>query len=218
MSSLHAENSGDVKSTYPVKTEHTIIKRCNGMASAPTLFCDVWETVLQPKGSRLLATIFNLLAAFALTRAAGGVLTMSTVERVIAAANGWLATPYRHQASTKGVGCDCLGLIRGVWREIYGKEPEQPEPYARDWAERGVGDRLRAAAERHFGLPIERADARPGDVLLFRWRADMPAKHLGILIQENRFIHAYEQAGVISSALVPSWARRVAFIYRFPEI
>ena len=28
----------------------------------------------------------------------------------------WIGTPYRHQASLKGVGCDCLGLVRGVWR------------------------------------------------------------------------------------------------------
>jgi NlpC/P60 family putative phage cell wall peptidase len=47
-----------------------------------------------------------------------------TGERVLALAGGWIGTPYRHQASLKGVGCDCLGLIRGIWRGVYGHEPE----------------------------------------------------------------------------------------------
>lgn len=35
-------------------------------------------------------------------------------NEIVAAARQWLGTPYRHQASVRGVGCDCLGLIRGV--------------------------------------------------------------------------------------------------------
>ena len=42
---------------------------------------------------------------------------------IVGAARGWIGTPYRHQASLKGVGCDCLGLLRGVWRELKGEEP-----------------------------------------------------------------------------------------------
>ena len=43
--------------------------------------------------------------------------------RIVATARSWLGTPYHHQASLRGVGCDCLGLVRGVWRELYGDEP-----------------------------------------------------------------------------------------------
>jgi NlpC/P60 family putative phage cell wall peptidase len=137
--------------------------------------------------------------------------------RVLETARGWIGTPYRHQGHTKGVGCDCLGLVRGVWREIYGEEPDLPGPYASDWAERGQGDRLADAARRHFGAEIALEDRRPGDVILFRWRADCAAKHAGILSAPDRFIHAYEQAAVLESALVPGWARRIAFVFRFPE-
>ena len=35
-------------------------------------------------------------------------------KAILAAAYDWLDTPYQHQASVKGGGCDCLGLIRGV--------------------------------------------------------------------------------------------------------
>lgn len=138
-------------------------------------------------------------------------------ERVLAVADSWIGTPYRHQACLKGVGCDCLGLVRGIWRELYGDEPELPPPYARDWAERGGEDRLMAAAERHFQPVASMAQALPGDMLLFRWRPEFAAKHVGILADADHFIHAYEAASVLRSALVPSWRRRIAGVFRFPE-
>ena len=55
--------------------------------------------------------------------------------RAIAVAQAWIGTPYRHQAAVRGAGCDCLGLLRGVWRELYGREPEVPPPYSPDWDE-----------------------------------------------------------------------------------
>src|SRR3989338_4143365 len=55
--------------------------------------------------------------------------TPLTRQAIVAAARSWIGTPYRHQASLKGAGCDCLGLVRGVWRELYGDEPEAPPPY-----------------------------------------------------------------------------------------
>lgn len=138
-------------------------------------------------------------------------------EAVVAAARGWIGTPYRHQGSLRDVGCDCLGLVRGVWRDLYGAEPELPPPYDPDWAERGGEERLVAAARRHFGAMLTPAEMRPGDLLLFRWRPEMPAKHAGILTTSDRFVHAYEQAAVIESALVPGWRRRIGAVFRFPE-
>ena len=54
---------------------------------------------------------------------------------VVTAARGWIGTPYVHQASVRGAGCDCLGLLRGVWRELIGPEPEVVPPYTMDWSE-----------------------------------------------------------------------------------
>ncbi|MBB3947174.1 NlpC/P60 family putative phage cell wall peptidase [Rhizobium skierniewicense] len=138
-------------------------------------------------------------------------------ERVLVMADSWIGTPYRHQACLKGVGCDCLGLVRGLWRELYADEPELPPPYARDWAERGGEDRLMAAASRHFHPVASMENALPGDMLLFRWRPDFAAKHVGILADADHFIHAYEGACVLRSALVPSWRKRIAGIFRFPQ-
>lgn len=138
-------------------------------------------------------------------------------DRVVALTERWIGTPYRHQGATKGVGCDCIGLIRGIWRELYGREPEAVPAYAPDWAERAGEERLMDAATRLFGPALPVAEMMPGDLLLFRWRAECAAKHVGILAGPAHFIHAYEQAAVVCSALMPSWRRRIAAVHRFPE-
>ncbi|MBN9046178.1 MAG: peptidase P60 [Rhizobiales bacterium] len=142
-------------------------------------------------------------------------------ERVLAEAGRWIGTPYRHGASRQGVGCDCLGLVRGIWRALYGCEPENPGPYAPDWDETAAGDRLLAAASRHMARRDDDGGPLPGDLIVFRWRPDVAAKHLGIMAcgedGGGRFIHAYEGHGVLSSALVPQWRRRIAGIFIFPE-
>jgi NlpC/P60 family putative phage cell wall peptidase len=78
--------------------------------------------------------------------------------RIVAAARIWLGTPYHHQASLRGVGCDCLGLVRGIWRDLYGSEPESTPPYSPYWAQQGAGETLALAAERHLH-PIATASA-----------------------------------------------------------
>ena len=141
---------------------------------------------------------------------AGGV-----AAEVIAEARDWIGTPYRHQGRRKGVGCDCLGLLIGVSRAIYGQEPESPGPYAADWAEAGGDDLFLAAARRHC-LERTASVAMPGDLILFRWRPHLPAKHAGILVAPDRFIHAYQGHAVMESALVPQWRRRIAAAFAFP--
>jgi NlpC/P60 family putative phage cell wall peptidase len=77
-------------------------------------------------------------------------MTGTIADAVVAEALTWLGTPYRHQGSRKGVGCDCLGLVLGVWRAIHGASPELPGPYAPDWAEAGGEERLLAGMRRNF--------------------------------------------------------------------
>jgi NlpC/P60 family putative phage cell wall peptidase len=137
-------------------------------------------------------------------------------EAVVKEALSWLGTPYRHQGSRKGVGCDCLGLVMGVWRTIHGKLPELPGPYASDWAEAGGEESLLAAMRRHF-REKQREDRLAGDVLLFRWRPHLPAKHAGILVAPNVFVHAYQGSTVSLSELVPQWRRRIAGVFAFPD-
>ena len=136
---------------------------------------------------------------------------------IVAAARGWIGTPYVHQASVPGAGTDCLGLLRGVWREVIGGEPEPVPAYTADWGEGGGREVLMAAAVRWLRPS---AEARPGDVLLFRMRDGSIAKHLGIqsvIGAGAAFVHAYTGHGVIESALSDPWVRRIAARFAFPE-
>lgn len=134
--------------------------------------------------------------------------------RVVEEAREWLATPYLHQASTKGAGCDCLGLLRGVWRTVYDFEPKVPV-YSPDWDEVAQEDVLWQAA-RHYLVEKRLADLDAGDVILFRMRRGAVAKHLGICSGSDRFIHSYSGHGVVESRLSVPWARRIVSVFRFP--
>ena len=142
---------------------------------------------------------------------------MSERDAIVSAARGWLGTPYRHGASVKGVGSDCLGLIRGVWRETIGEEPERPKPYTPDWAEALGEERLIAACRRHM-QEIALSEAREGDVLLFRMGLGCPAKHAAILSGPGQIIHAYWGRSVCETRLVPWWERRIAAAFAFPDV
>lgn len=134
-------------------------------------------------------------------------------------ARAWIGTPYIHQASCKGAGTDCLGLLRGIWREVYGHEPELIPAYTPDWSEPQREERLLLAAQRHLrGKPIDELAA--GDVLLFRMRGRGVAKHLGIVGAAGAaptFIHAYSGHSVVENALTLPWRRRIAACFSFPN-
>jgi NlpC/P60 family putative phage cell wall peptidase len=138
----------------------------------------------------------------------------------VAEARRWIGTPYRHGASAPGAGADCLGLIRGVWRALYGAEPAETPPYTADWGDAAGAEALLAAA-RALMVEIDPAEAAPGDVLLFRMRAGWPAKHLGLRAAAPEgaptVIHAYSGRAVLESALGPALSRRIAAAFRFPS-
>ena len=140
-----------------------------------------------------------------------------TRAEIIAEARAWIGTPYHHQASLAGVGADCLGLVRGVWRRLHGAEAELPPAYSRDWAEAAGMETLLAAAGRHL-LAIDIARMQPGDVLVFRFRAGVPAKHAGILVAPAIFVHAMEGAAACEVPLAAWWRRHIAGVFAFPGI
>lgn len=137
--------------------------------------------------------------------------------RVVTAARGWIGTPYHHQASCRGVGVDCLGLVRGVWRDVYCMDAEFPPNYSADWAEASGRETLLDAASRHF-LVKDLSALAAGDVVVFRLRPTMVAKHCGIVTGAAAFVHAMEGCPVAEVALSPWWRRRIAGAFSFRNI
>jgi NlpC/P60 family putative phage cell wall peptidase len=139
-------------------------------------------------------------------------------EEVVGRARAWIGTPYRHQASCRGAGTDCLGLLRGLWREMLGAEPEEAPAYTPDWSEPSRRQDLLLAAERHLRR-VPRAAALPGDVALMRMADGGVAKHVGVLARSasgETLIHAYSGHGVVESPLTPAWSKRIVAVFRFP--
>ena len=141
---------------------------------------------------------------------------MNNTDDIASLARGWLGTPYRHQASLKGVGCDCLGLVRGLWRERFGEEPETTPAYSPDWAEAGLQEKLAQVGRRHL-IEIPPLVFETGDILLFRWKPHLPAKHAGIATSRSTMIHAQDGLSVSEISLSKWWLQRLAFVFRFPE-
>jgi NlpC/P60 family putative phage cell wall peptidase len=137
------------------------------------------------------------------------------MSNVVDAARTFLGTPYRHQASLAGVGCDCLGLLRGVWRALYGSEPEAMPAYRADLRDPTNAGALREAAERL--LVAEAGAFAAGQVVLFRLNRTVEPKHCGITIGAERFIHAQERLGVVEANLTDGWRGRVWGRFRFPD-
>ncbi|MHA3914568.1 NlpC/P60 family protein [Halovulum sp. GXIMD14793] len=140
-------------------------------------------------------------------------------SEIVEVARRWIGTAYVHQASSPA-GTDCLGLLRAIWRELYGRGPETVPAYSPDWSETDGQERLLEAAARHME-PVEPAAIQPGDALVFRMRDGSVGKHLGILARAPQghftFIHAYSRHGVVESPLTEAWARRIAGVFRFPD-
>ncbi len=132
--------------------------------------------------------------------------------QALLAAQGWLGTPYVLGAALRGAGCDCVGLIRGVWSDLTGNPAPPPPPWRQDWANSSA--RPLVAAARKYLHPIPLDHARPGDVVVLRIGGTREA-HCGILAMDGNFIHAMEGHGVVC---VPFSAYRpgLSFAARFP--
>jgi NlpC/P60 family putative phage cell wall peptidase len=54
--------------------------------------------------------------------------------------------------------------------------------------------------------------------VLFRWRANLPAKHAAIVTAPDLMVHAHDGAAVAEVAIAPWWRRRLAYAFRVPRV
>ena len=134
-------------------------------------------------------------------------------EKAVAEAREWIGTPVVWEASLKGIGCDCRGLVAGVARELGWPEGSAFEAGIVGYSRRIDGEQLVAGLDRLFDR-VEKPE--PGDILAFRiWKT---VQHLAIHNGE-RMIHAYlgEPAQVVSVPIDHHWQKRLAGIWRWRD-
>jgi len=133
--------------------------------------------------------------------------------QVVIAARSWIGTSYHHQQSVKGRGADCLGLVRGVWREVCGDEIEAVPNYSSSW-KRGGADTLLGALQRHLDFDPNGISA--GRVLAFRYRPSLPVHHLAIATSKDTMVHAYHGRGAWEVPINNFWLRKLDSCFAFP--
>lgn len=145
-------------------------------------------------------------------------------DAIVAEARSWIGTPYRHQASKRHVGVDCIGLVRGVWRALVGDEPEKAPNYSPLWAEEKSDELLLNTFRKHLvekDAKAVRVGDEPfghGDVVVMRMHPRGPAKHAAITTQDGTFIHAYAGNACIESPVPDEWRQKIVARFDFPGV
>lgn len=140
---------------------------------------------------------------------------MTTGSDIVVEARAWLGTPFHWQASLKGVGCDCKGLVWGVARALGLPEGESGYAKVANYGARVPVDTLLAG----LGATLTRTvSPEPGDVLLFVMGGK--PQHLGIHAG-NEVIHTYNggPSRVIATRLaLPRKPWPLHSAWRFPSL
>ena len=140
---------------------------------------------------------------------------------IIEEADGWLGTPWQHQACVKGAGVDCAMLIAGIARNvglITSEEMKEIPPYPKDWHFHQDFALLPFIMEKLDCKEKQKRYMRAGDILVFK--IGRVPSHLGILLEDNIFMHAYSggNSQVVKNSLSAQWVDRLTNVYKFPGI
>lgn len=97
----------------------------------------------------------------------------------------WQSTPYRLGGLSRA-GIDCSGFVQLTYRDLFGLQLPRT-----------------TIQQATAGRQVSRAELQPGDLIFFRH-----GQHVGIYLENHKFLHASTTRGVMISSLKNSyWAR-----------
>jgi NlpC/P60 family putative phage cell wall peptidase len=135
---------------------------------------------------------------------------------VVTEARTWLGTPFLHQGFHRSIGCDCIGLIKGLSMalQLTDFDPDSPEAKLFNGYRRSPDPtRMRAGIGRWL-RPIKPAEAMLADVLYMAWNAE--PQHVA-LVTDIGIIHSFSFAGkVVEHRMDRQWTDRIRDAWRFP--
>lgn len=150
-------------------------------------------------------------------------MTMTNRNAVIAEARQWIGTPYAHQQMVRGLGCDCVGLIRGVGIAT-GVMPERRDDWARFNAYgRRPNPRRMLEGMHTFLVPLaDGVEPQPGDIAWVQWRENLPM-HLALWATDVRgqpqLIHSFSDVGrVVAHGINDLWRNRFVSFWSYPGV
>jgi len=134
-------------------------------------------------------------------------------------AREWLGTPFHSQASLKGIGVDCSGMVIDSLIRAGMINPLRRFPYqlgrASNDGEIMTADFTQSIKPGH--VLIEANDIQPGDILFFEFIKKI--RHVSIATSETTHIHtsAIDLRGVIETVITDGFLSRLKIIYRILE-
>lgn len=116
----------------------------------------------------------------------------STQKKIIEEAYTWIGTPYKYAGADKGKGTDCSGLVMKVYETATGEKIPR-----------------NSAKQAEFCTPIDASDVDCGDLVFFATGKNPElVSHVGIVIDNENFIHASSSKGVVVSNLSNNYYKR----------
>jgi len=120
-------------------------------------------------------------------------------------------------AAIKGRGCDCLGLLRGVYAEAYGDLVDTPSYRGRP-PRKSAGRETMLEAARSYLIEVPKETRGPAVVLVFRTHPQLVAWHCGIMTTETEMVHSHSGREVYEVTLGERWEPKVVGAFKFPNI
>lgn len=144
-------------------------------------------------------------------------------NEIVEEARSWLGTKFKHQGRVKKTdidlgGCDCLGLIVGVAKNLKLKSlSNQPlELFDQNSYAKLLTSNMLLKQLDQLLLKVEVEHIMPGDVILLK--VNNWPQHLAIIsaIEPITIIHSYIQARkIVQQHLPKAWFENIVAVYRF---
>lgn len=147
-------------------------------------------------------------------------------QEIVNEARSWVGTPFMHQGTVKGFGCDCTGLLRGALLSTSVLRADFQEflpAHAMGYSRIPDGATMRAGCDALL-TRISLEAARPGDLALLEFKAGMP-QHTAVLGDYVHggltLIHALgpgHPAKVVEHRIDNAWRKRIVATYAIPGV
>lgn len=136
---------------------------------------------------------------------------MVTNQDIIDEARTWIGTPFHHQAAIKNIGCDCIGLMRGVYEQLFPGILENDPNYRKPtYSKQPFNSMFPKSLEDTGYVTIIEKGLKSGYLLLFAYRKE--PQHIGIFTEKGTIIHAGNPK-VVEHRLDDKWRKRIRVIY-----
>ncbi len=123
-------------------------------------------------------------------------------KKVVKEAMEWIGTPYKYGGAEKGKGSDCSGLVMSAYLEATGIKIPRNSAKQAEFCKKVSGDNLEI-----------------GDLCFFATGKDPKRiSHVGIMIDDETFIHSSSSKGVVISKITtPYYTRTFIQFGRVPD-